>query len=105
MARGESDKQAPFGKYVLPCAHLELGSYYTDINELGQAKNHLSKSQNGFKDYELESRIQTQVKSLQRRIKFLTDGPKLAASLKAKSETEQEQKNQKQTDLKNFYVS
>lgn len=104
IARGETDK-IPFGKYALPCAHLELAYYYTDtLKDYNQAKIFLNKSQSGFKDYELENRIQTQIKSLQRRLKFIVDAQKLEASQKAKLEAEQQLKLQKENQIKNFYV-
>ena len=103
LARAESDK-LPFGKYVQPYAHYQLANYYTNEKEYDQAKIHANKARDNFKDYELENRIQTQIKSLQRRLKYLTDGPKIEAALKARKEADEAQKRQKQADIDNFYV-
>jgi hypothetical protein len=65
----------------------------------------LNKSRDNYKDYELENRIQAKVKSLQKRIKYEQDGPKIAATLKARAEVEIEEKNQKEKNINNFYVN
>lgn len=88
----------------MPCANLELASIYTDEKEYNTAKTFLNKSRDNYKDYELENRIQAKIKSLQKRIKYEQDGPKLAASLKARADAEIEEKNQKEKNLNNFYV-
>ena len=87
----------------MPCVHYELALYYTNVKNYDQAKIHLNKAAN-YKDFELDNRIQTQIKSLQRRIKFYTDDQYKAAVLKAKAEQELESKAKKQNDINNFYV-
>lgn len=106
IARGEDEaKKAPFGKYILPYAHFKLATLYTNDKNYDQAKVHLHKSRDNYKDYELDDRIQTQIRSLQRRIKHYTEGPKLVEVLKARNEAEQELKKQKQAEQNNFYMS
>ena len=106
IARGEDEaKKAPFGKYILPYAHFKLATLYTNDKNYDQAKVHLHKSRDNYKDYELDDRIQTQIRSLQRRIKHYTEGPKLVEILKARNEAEQELKKQKQAEQNNFYMS
>jgi hypothetical protein len=100
IARAENSKLS-FGKYVLPCAHYELSTYHTDQNDLPTAKGYLSKARDNFKDYELENRIQTQIKSLQKRIKHLQDAP----MLKARAEQDAELLAKKQNETKNFYLN
>ena len=102
LARSENEKLG-FGKFVLPCVHYELALYYTNEKNYDQAKIHLNKAAN-YKDFELDNRIQTQIKSLQRRIKYYTDDQYKAAVLKAKAEQELESKAKKQNDINNFYV-
>ena len=87
-----------------PYAHYQLANYYANEKQYDQAKVHANKARDNFKDYELENRIQTQIKSLQRRLKYLTDGPKIEAALKARKEAEEVEKRQKQADIDNFYV-
>jgi predicted negative regulator of RcsB-dependent stress response len=106
LARGEDEaKKAPFGKYILPYANFKLANLYTDEKNYEQAKIYLNKARDNYKDYEMDDRIQTQIRSLQRRIKHYTDGPRLAEAAKARQEAEQEIKKQKLIDQKNFYVS
>lgn len=104
IARAESIKKPPFGKYVLPCANLELATFFTDEKDFTQAKSFLNKSRID-KEYELDNRIHAKIKSLEKRIKFLVDGPRIAANLKAKSEMEQEEKTQKEKNANNFFVN
>ena len=68
------------------------------------AKTYLSKAKDNYSNYDLENRLQTQIRGSQRLIKYYTDGPKLAAAMKARAEAEQEQKNRKLIQEKNFYV-
>jgi len=106
IARGEDEaKKAPFGKYILPYAHFKLATMYTNMKEYEQAKVYLNKARDGYKDYELDDRLQTQVRSLQRRIKHYTEAPKLAEVIKARNDAEQEAKKLKQMHEKNFYIS
>ena len=77
--------------------------YNTNEKNYDQAKSYLNKALN-YKDYELNERVQTQIKSLQRRIKYYTDEPRIAALLKSREEVEKEQKAKKETEIKNFYV-
>ena len=106
IARGEDEaKKAPFGKYILPYAHFKLATMYTNNKEFDLAKVHLNKARDGYKDYELDDRLQTQVRSLQRRIKHYTEAPKLAEAIKARNEAELEAKKQKQLEQNNFYMS
>jgi tetratricopeptide (TPR) repeat protein len=102
LARAETTK-LPFAKFVQPCAYYELALYSTNEQQYDQAQKYLNKAQN-FKDFELCDRVGTQIKSLQRRIKFYTDGPKLAALLKSRQELETEQTIKKESEVKNFYV-
>jgi len=102
IARVEVEKKhAPFGKYIMPLTHFHLSTYYTDSNQYDLAKSHLNKARDGYKDYELEDRIQTQIRSLQRRIKLLHDDPK---EKEAKEMTERKEKEAKETYEKNFFV-
>jgi len=102
LARGETAK-LPFAKFVFPCAYYELAVYNTNEKNYDKAKTYLSKAQT-FKDYELNERVGTQIKSLQRRIRYYTDEPKLAALLKSREEAEKEQKTKRENEIKNFYV-
>ncbi len=77
--------------------------YNTNEKNYDKAKSYLSKAQT-FKDYELNERVGTQIKSLQRRIKYYTDEPKIAALLKAREEADQDQKSKRENEIKNFYV-
>ncbi|CAF0703105.1 unnamed protein product [Brachionus calyciflorus] len=104
LARGENEK-VTMGKYALACANLELALYNMELKEYNVAKSYLNKAQTGYKEFELEDRIQTMIKSAQRRLKHVTDGDKLAATLKARSEAEEQERLKKQADIKNFYVS
>lgn len=74
-------------------------------NDLASAKNYLNKAQNGFKDFELEERIQTVVKSSQRRLKYLMDKERKASILKDKNEADEKEKTNKQNEIKNFYIA
>ena len=58
---------------MLPCAQYELASFYTKEKNYADAKHYLHKASSSYKDYELENRIQVQMKSLQKRLKYLTD--------------------------------
>jgi len=78
-----------------------LASYYTDKNEYDSAKTHLNKAKDNYKDYELEDRFQTQIRSLQRRIKLLHDEPKEAL---AREKVAQEERLQSELKEKNFYM-
>ena len=60
----------------------------------------LTKAQS-FKDYELDNRIQVQIKSLQRKIKFLTEPTPTPASVK-QADANKIEEIQKQN---NFYIS
>lgn len=91
----------PFGKYTPPCAHYELALYYTGEKDYEQAKAFLNKAQNNYKDYELDNRIQVQIRSLQRKIKFITEGTKEPAAAKVIPQPSEEE-IQKQ---KNFFIS
>ena len=77
--------------------------YNTNLTNYEQAKVFLAKALT-FKDYELNERVGTQIKSLQRRIKYYTDEPKMSALLKSREEQNQEQKIKKESAIKNFYV-
>lgn len=102
VARTEGEKkQPPFGKYILPLAHFHLSTFYTDSNQYDLAKSHLNKARDGYKDYELEDRIQTQIRSLQRRIKLLHDDPK---EREAAEKKDKEEKHAKETLEKNFFI-
>jgi hypothetical protein len=68
------------------------------------AKTHLNKATNNYKDFDLEDRLQTQMRCLQKRIKYLNDDPKLEQSLKEREEIEKEIKLQKQINEKNFFL-
>lgn len=103
IARAEGEKkQPPFGKFVLPLVHFHLSSYYANTDQYDLAKTHLNKARDGYKDYELEDRIQTQIKCLQKRIKHVHDDPKAKQS---KEKKEKEVKQAKETLENNFYVS
>ena len=104
IARAEGVKHPEFGKYVLPYAQFQLASYYIKEKKLDLAKSHLNKAKDNYSGYELENRLQTQIRSLQRLIKHYTDGPKIAAAMKARAEADEEQKKQKQAQEKNFYL-
>jgi hypothetical protein len=82
-----------------------LASISTDNKDYNSAKVYLNKSRDNYKDYELENRIQAKIKSLQKRIKYEQDGPKIAATLKARAEAEIEEKNHKERNINNFYVN
>ena len=45
IGRAENEKPAPFGKYVLPCAHYELAQYFMqpEKKDYASAKAHLQK--------------------------------------------------------------
>jgi len=102
IARAEGEKkQATFGRYVLPLCHFHLATYYTDNKEYDLAKTHLNKARDNYKDYELEDRFQTQIRSLQRRIKLLHEDPKDAL---LREKAAQEEKLQNEMKEKNFYV-
>lgn len=102
IARVEGEKKgAPFGKYVLPYCHLLLANYQTDMKQYDLAKSHMNKAKDNYKDYELEDRIQTQIRGLQRRIKLIHDDPK---AKETKEKEEQDIKREKEEKEKNFYV-
>lgn len=71
LARCENQKIL-VGKYAQPSALYELACFYADAKEFTHAKANLAKAQS-FKDYELDNRIQIQIRSLQRKIKYLTE--------------------------------
>lgn len=87
------------------CANIELGLISLRNNDLTNAKNYLNKAQNGYKDFELEERIQTVIKSSQRRLKYLMDKERKASILKEKNEADEKEKATKQNEIKNFYIS
>ncbi len=99
IARAENEKAPPFGKYVLTCANYELANYQTSLKNYADAKAYLNKAQS-YKDFELENRIHSQVRSLQRKVKHLTEGVRTEEALKARAEAEEK----KETNAKNFYV-
>jgi hypothetical protein len=103
IARAENEKAPPFGKYVLTCANYELANYQTSLKNYADAKAYLSKAQS-YKDFELEIRIHSQVRSLQRKVKHLSEGAKTELTLKARAEAEREAEEKKETSVKNFYV-
>ena len=59
---------------------------------------------NNYKDYELDDRIQTQLRSLQRRLKHLIDEPKLAQAINERNEAENGKKMQREASEKNFFL-
>lgn len=102
ISRVEGEKkQPPFGKYVLPLSHFHLSTFYADNKQYDLAKIHLNKARDNYKDYELEDRIQAQIRSLQRRIKLVNDDPK---EREAKEKKEQEENLEKNRNEKNFFV-
>jgi predicted negative regulator of RcsB-dependent stress response len=105
VARSDNEKQQAFGKYALPYSNFQLATMATNDKRFDEAKAYLNKAKDNYKDYELENRLQTQLKSLQRRIKYLTETPKLEEASKEKSRIQVEQNKQKQTEQKNFYLS
>lgn len=87
------------------CANLEIGLISINKNDLASAKSYLNKAQTGYKEFELEERIQTVIKSSQRRLKFKFDNQKKTNVLKEKNEAEEQEKIKKQNEIKNFYIS
>jgi hypothetical protein len=65
IARDE--KQSSLSRYVQPYAHLQLSILYTEMSDWNSALHHLNKSKS-YKDYDLEDRLQIQMRTLQRRI-------------------------------------
>lgn len=88
------------GKYAMPSALYELACYYVEEKDFGSAKSSLLAAQN-YKDYELDNRIQVQIRSLQRKIKYLTE-PKPVSTSNDKLNTSKNEEIQKQ---KNFFIS
>ena len=68
------------------------------------AKSHLNKAKDNYSNFDLEDGLMIKIRSLQKLIKYYTDGPKLAAAMKARAEEEQEQKNIKLIQEKNFFI-
>ena len=102
IARVECEKKgAPFGKYVLPYCHYLLANYQADLEQYDLAKSHMNKAKDNYKDYELEDRIQTQIRGLQRRIKLIHDDPK---SKEIKEKEEAKIKKEKEDKENNFYL-
>jgi len=102
IARVECEKKgAPFGKYVLPYCHYLLANYQADLEQYDLAKSHMNKAKDNYKDYELEDRIQTQIRGLQRRIKLIHDDPK---SKEIKESEEAKIKKEKEDKENNFYL-
>lgn len=98
LARCENVKSVGVGKYVQPSAHYELACYYTDEKDYTLAKAQLTMAQN-YKEFELDNRILVQIRSLNRKIKFLTEEK---SSANDKSVANKEEELQKQ---KNFFIS
>lgn len=74
-------------------------------NDLASAKSYINKAQTGYKEFELEERIQTLIKSSQRRLKFRMDNEKMSSITKEEKEAEEQEKIKKQNEIKNFYIS
>ncbi|RNA32985.1 tetratricopeptide repeat 39C-like [Brachionus plicatilis] len=104
LARGEHEKLI-IGKYALVCSNLEIGLISMNKNDLASAKSYINKAQTGYKEFELEERIQTLIKSSQRRLKFRMDNEKMSSILKEEKEAEEQEKIKKQNEIKNFYIS
>lgn len=101
LARCEDDKSTSLGKYAAPSALYELGSYYVDEKDFQSAKTSLAKGAT-YKDYELDNRIQVQIRSLQRKIKYLTEPPKQPPKAAEADNNSNHEEIHKQ---KNFFIS
>jgi hypothetical protein len=67
------------------------------------AKTYINKAQSNFKDYELENRIQAQIRSLQRKIKHLSGESKSKIDPAVGKAKEADAK--KQQEINNFYLA
>ena len=65
MARDEN--QSTLSRYVQPYANTQLSCLYIDASNWQSAVYYLSKAKS-FKDYDLEDRLQIQMRTMQRRI-------------------------------------
>ena len=109
IARAENEKPAPFGKYVLPCAHYELAQYFMqpEVKDYASAKTYLQKA-GSFKDFELENRVHSVMRGLQRKLKYLSDPNAKQTEqslLKARAAADAEQQTKKETEIKNFFLA
>jgi hypothetical protein len=77
-----------------------LAAHFTNEKDYAQAKSHANKAQNNFKEYEMDNRIQVQIRSLQRKLKFLTQEKENKASGSGGQLSAEEIQKQK-----NFYIS
>lgn len=84
----------------MPSALYELACYYVEEKDFASAKSNLIKAQS-YKDYELDNRIQVQIRSLQRKIKYITES-KSASAANDKLDASKNEEIQKQ---KNFFIS
>lgn len=89
----------------MPSALYELACYYVEEKDYASAKSNLTKAQS-YKDYELDNRIQVQIRSLQRKIKYLTEPKPAAASSTANSNDKiDSNKHEEIQKQKNFFIS
>ncbi len=107
LARCENNQKASpiVGKYAQPSALYELACFYTDEKDFAQAKSNLAMAQT-YKDYELDNRVQIQIRSLLRKIKYLTE--QKSNTLEAHSAGGAGDDGSKHEEIqkqKNFYIS
>lgn len=61
--------QSQISRYVQPYAHSHLATIYMESNKFDLAADHLSMAKS-FTHYEFRSRLQAQLRSLQRKLEF-----------------------------------
>jgi hypothetical protein len=104
LARIENIKGLGFGKYLSPSAYVDLALNSLEEKRYDETKHYLAKT-NDYKDYELENRLQTVIRSLDRRYKYITNPIHRAALLKAEQEQKREAKLKLEKEKDNFYVT
>lgn len=88
----------------MPFAYHQLALIEMKENNFDAAKNLLNKVKDNYKDYDFENRLVPQVKSAQKKLKYLLDKNqevKRSTSTISASSTETAEKNY---PAKNFYV-
>jgi hypothetical protein len=63
------DEKTSISKYLHPYANLQLCCLSIEKNDLNAASSYLAKAKN-YKDYELEDRLQIQMRCVQRRLDY-----------------------------------
>jgi hypothetical protein len=65
------EKQSSLTRYVQPYANIQLSCLYMNMSNWPSATHYLNKARS-FKDYDLEDRLQIQMRTIQRRIDYKT---------------------------------